>query len=431
MDEDPVDEEASRLLTEGWQSEFIITTFVQFFHTLISNKNRAIRKFHTLANAIIILDEVQSIPHQYWLLFHEALEVLTQLLNTRIIFVTATQPLIFDESQKGEILELATNKRAYFSQLDRVELTFSGQPLPLQDFVDEIKERLSKETTKDFLIVLNTIKSAEYLFSKISCVPFADTECIFLSTHIIPKERLARIANIRDPKNKVRKIIVSTPLIEAGVDIDVDVVYRDIAPLDSINQVAGRCNRHDNPNRHGEVRIVALTNNGRPLSSMIYSQFLLDKTRMLLEGKGTIHEHEFLSLNDNYYQLVKELHSDDEAEKCLELLRFLKFSDLSKSFHLIKNDYPRTDIFVEFDMAAEKIWKKFVEIKSGPYTDRKREFQKIKHQFLDYVISVPENDGIRLIREDLEIGYISHDELQIWYNDKTGFKAETGGTLVT
>lgn len=429
-DEEEYDEDISRLLIEGWHSEFIITTFVQFFHTIISNRNRAVRKFHTLANAIIILDEVQSIPHHHWLLFHDVLQTLAQCLNIRVIFVTATQPLIFDEKKEGEIVELATRKRDYFSQLDRVVLTFNNEPRPIQKFIPEIQSRIKNESEKDFLIVLNTIKSAEKVYTELASNPAPDTVYTFLSTHVIPKERLKRIMDIRVPPNKSRKIIVSTQLIEAGVDIDVDVVYRDMAPLDSINQVAGRCNRNNNQETRGEVQVITLMDNGKKYCSWIYSQFLLEKTRMIFEGKMTVNEKEFLSLNDRYFRLVKELHSDDEAEKCLDLIRYLKYADLHEVFRLIRNDYAKMDVFVECDTEGQTLWQQFKEIKSKPLPERRKEFLKIKHRFLDYVISVPEKNAKRLFRDDLGIGYISHEELKIWYDQKTGFIPADGGTVI-
>ncbi len=429
-DDEDFGEDASRLLIEGWHSEFIITTFVQFFHTILSNRNRAIRKYHTLANAIVILDEVQSIPHEYWLLFHDVIQTLTRCLNMRVIFVTATQPLIFDEEKPGEIFELATKKKTYFSQLNRVNLFFNPQPCDLQQFIENIQIRIHNEQEKDFLIVLNTINAANEVYTSISSLKESDTEFVFLSTHIIPKERLARIRNIRNPDTRKRKVIVSTQLIEAGVDIDVDVVYRDMAPLDSINQVAGRCNRNNQQDARGEVQIVTLQVDGKNYCNYIYSQFLLDKTRIVLEGKGVISEQQFLELNNQYFRLVEELHTNDTANKCLDLIRYLKYSDLQVSFHLIQNDYPKMDVFIENDNDARKLWQEFVEIKSKPFPERKNEFMKIKREFLDHVISVPQNKAQRLFREDLGIGYISQEELEFRYDPQTGFIPCDGGTVI-
>jgi CRISPR-associated endonuclease/helicase Cas3 len=311
-----------------------------------------------------------------------------------------------------------------------VVLTFNDEPRPIQDFISELQNRIKNESEKDFLIVLNTIKSAEKVYTELASNPVLGTEYTFLSTHIIPQERLKRIRDVRESANKSRKIIVSTQLIEAGVDIDVDIVYRDMAPLDSINQVAGRCNRNNIQETRGEVQVVTLMDDGKKYCTWIYSQFLLEKTRMIFEGKKTVNEQEFLSLNDQYFRLVKELHSDDEAEKCLDLIRYLKYADLHDAFRLIRNDYAKMDVFVECDTEAQKLWQQFKEIKSKSLPERRKEFLKIKRKFLDYIISVPEKDAKRLFCDDLGIGYISQEELKIWYDKKTGFIPADGGTVI-
>jgi CRISPR-associated endonuclease/helicase Cas3 len=110
----------SEILIEGWDSEIIITTFVQLFHTLFSNRNRAIRKFHKIAGSIIILDEVQSFPHQYWLLFREFGKAMGKYLDTYFILTTATQPAIFNDTK-----ELLPEKEKYFRTLNRTQITIN------------------------------------------------------------------------------------------------------------------------------------------------------------------------------------------------------------------------------------------------------------------------------------------------------------------
>jgi CRISPR-associated endonuclease/helicase Cas3 len=203
-----------------------------------------------------------------------------------------------------------------------------------------------------------------------------------------------------------------------------------MAPLDSINQVSGRCNRNNRAGVRGEVQVVTIKDREKELCKFIYSSFLLDKTRMVLEGKDIINEQQFLALNNQYFRLVKELHSEDLAHDCLDLIRYLKFSDLQDTFHLIENDYPKMDVFVEFDDNARTLWQEFVEIKSKPLSERRKDFLKIKREFLDHVISVPEKSAKGLFREDLGIGHISQEELKIWYNPETGFTPNDGGILI-
>ena len=428
-DEDYPDTKA-QLLIEGWQSELIITTFIQFFHSIMSNKNRAIRKYYTLANAIVILDEVQSIPHEYWKLFHDVIIGISTHLHTTFIFMTATQPLIFDENC-GEIKELALHKAQYFKKFDRIELSVINDPVPLKKFEDDLKRQIVTSPDKSFLIVLNTINAAQQIYRSFVRHPAPDTEYIFLSTHITPKERLERIAKAKDTTSKQRKIIVSTQLIEAGVDIDVDIVYRDMAPLDSINQVAGRCNRNDSQNSRGKVFLVTLIDdNKKPYWLYIYSNFLVSKTKAVLEGKATLRESQFIELNNEYYGMVKDMQGDEPTNKILAHIKHLNFAQLQKEFHLINEDYPTVDLFVEIDATAREIWTEYLAIQEKTGLERKTAFLSIKKQFYDYVISVPKSKAGRLVNEGLGIGHISLEELKIWYDPETGFTPNDGGTLI-
>jgi len=428
-DEDYPDNKA-QLMIEGWQSEFIITTFIQFFHTILSSKNRAIRKYYSLANAIVILDEVQSIPHEYWKLFHDVIIGLSTHLHTTFIFMTATQPLIFDE-KTGEIKELALHKAQYFKKFDRIELTVRNDPIPLKNFEEDLREHVAAFPDKSFLIVLNTINTAQQIYRSFVEYPVPDTEYIFLSTHITPKERLERIAKIKDTSSKRRKIIVSTQLIEAGVDIDVDIVYRDMAPLDSINQVAGRCNRNNRQNSCGKVILVTLMDDNKKFYyKYIYSDFLVSKTQAVLAGKGIIRESQFIDLNNDYFKMVKDMQGDEQTNEILTCVKHLKFSQLQEKFHLIRDDYPKVDLFVEIDEPSHAIWNKYLAIQEMTGLDRKTAFLSIKKEFYDYVISVPKTKAGRLVNDDINIGHISQEELKIWYDPETGFTPNDGGTLI-
>ncbi len=286
----------AKILIEGWNSEIIITTFVQLFHSLISNRNKSIRKFHRLANSIIILDEIQSIPVKYWMLLKNVLSHLSEMLDAYIILVTATEPLIFG---KGEIKGLA-DKDFYFKALDRISIK------PMLDkamTISELSGCFDFKDKKTYLFIFNTITAARDFYNLIKDGRRRTT---YLSTQITPKERLERINKI---KKGLYKVAVSTQLVEAGVDIDFDVVVRDIAPLDSINQAAGRCNR--NGKQKGKVYIVSLSDDrGRLYSSYIYDPVLIDITRKILSNRTEIKESELLRLNDEYYKETSSVNDD-------------------------------------------------------------------------------------------------------------------------
>lgn len=403
----------AKILIEGWNSEIIVTTFVQLFHTMISNNNKSVRKFHRLANSIIILDEVQSIPIKYWLLLRNILTTLSEMLNAYIIFVTATEPLIFE---RGETVDLL-NKDYYFTALDRVSMK------PLLDSpmtINSLSEYFDLNNGKAYLFILNTITSAKDFYNLIVGKVVSIT---YLSTHVTPKERLKRIKEIKEKKYK---IVVTTQLVEAGVDIDFDIVVRDIAPLDSINQASGRCNR--NGKNKGTVYIVLLKDGkDKKLASYVYNDWvLLNITEKILSKKDKIKEGEFLELIDLYYKETKEKKSQDASRNLLEAVTNLRYDSEDETtsisdFRLIDEDHPKIDVFIELDEKAEKTWGEYMKLKNiDDLFMRKKTFDSMKADFYQYVISIPMNTENRPEMRG-EIGYVKQAVLKDYYDSETGF----------
>jgi CRISPR-associated endonuclease/helicase Cas3 len=418
-------------LMEGWNSEIIVTTFWQLFNTLFSNRNKQLRKFNKLANAIIILDEVQAVPHRYWQLIHDALKLLCDRFNSYVVLITATQPLIFEEGS-GEIQEIAERKEEYFRGLDRIDLIpMIEKALTLDEFKAILKNDLEDEKDKDFLIVLNTINSATNIFDYISDLELENTKMCYLSTSVVPKERLKRINQIKETKGSAgpRKVIVSTQLIEAGVDIDADRVYRDFAPMDSINQVAGRCNRGSSKKEKGLVSVFIFKDDRKEFYKYIYDPFLIDKTLEILRlKKGPIKESEFLELNNKYFKAVKRGMGEKDSKDGLDCITGLAFKDLNKKFKLIEDDFPKVNVFVELDKDAEKIWTQYQDLRHEKNNvERTKRYLKMKKCFSDYLISVPKKFAGPLVIDDFNIGYISRVELDNYYDKNTGFKRSIAG----
>ncbi|MCZ7360746.1 MAG: CRISPR-associated helicase Cas3' [Candidatus Methanoperedens sp.] len=353
--EEDLDE--SLALIESWESEVIVTTFIQLFYSLIGYKNRSLKKFHNTVNSIIILDEAQNIPIEYWNLVRRVLIGMTEYFNCRIILMTATKPLIFE---RGEYKELVDNYESYFKteDLNRVILKIDSKEKKVIEFCNELND-WSKNS---YLFVFNTIGSSLEFYNLItdkiqkSGLPFK--KC-YLSTNITPRERRQRIEYARKAiKNNQKVIIVSTQLIEAGVDIDCDCVYRDRGPLDSIIQVAGRCNRNKRFDK-AEIHLVNLKNGTS--YTRIYDPVLLDIVDKLFnnEDKYTsqIYEINFLDLINQYFERAKEKSATEV--KLIEALYDLYFYDKDpdknkrrpiSDFKLIDdNDFYKVDIFVELD----------------------------------------------------------------------------------
>lgn len=405
----------AQFLIENWESEIIVTTFVQLFHTLLTNSNRSLKKFNKFANSIILLDEVQTIPIKFWHLVSNIFTALADVLNVYIILITATQPRIFS---KDKIFELVPDKKKYFDKLNRVNLEFVEDDLTIEEFCVILFDKITS-SGESFLIVLNTIRSSLNVFDFFKNKK-VDAIFYYLSTNIIPKERLKLISEIK--KTEKRKIIISTQLIEAGVDIDVENVWRDFGPLDSINQVSGRCNRNF-AKKKGNVKIFQLKNeDGRYFYKYIYGSSALSilETKATFNDQTLFNENEFLNNIDGYYKEIENKMSNAESESIIENVKSLRFDEIAKFSLIEDDDYFKKDVFVELDEDAQLIWQKYNELQYMPNPiDRKNSFLSFKKQFYDYVISIPIKCLPAGFNEN--IYHISIDEIDQYYDPVTGF----------
>lgn len=435
--EEPYPIDNARLLIEGWNSEIVITTFIQFFYSLISNKNRALRKFHNMTNSIIILDEVQSVPYNYWKLINLMLKYLAYEFNSWVILMTATQPLIFTNE---EIISLVVNKKYYYDNFNRIDYCFDLEDMDLNVFNENILKDIEVNNDKSFMFVLNTVNSSKevYEFIKDYFIETGhklvadsetgivsvdnDIQLVYLSTNIVPHHRLKRIKQIKE-SNK-RRIIVSTQLVEAGVDISVDIIYRDFAPIDSIIQTAGRCNRNASEDK-GLVNVVSLVNDkNRHFSSFVYDRTLLDATRYVLTGKTLITENEFnIFASEEYYKYLVNHGSTKDSKKLIRIIEKLNLNEVPHNFKLIDNDVEKIDVFIEVNNEASKIWDAFKRISSNPnILERKNEFLSIKSKFYEYVISVNIKKIGTTILDKEWLGYVDKNDLSRKYDIEIGFK---------
>lgn len=408
----------SRFLIESWDSEIVVTTFVQVFHTLLTNSNQALKKFHKLAGSILILDEVQSLPLKYWNLVSMLLKELTHHFNTRILLMTATQPKLFDS---GDIVELIPDKEKYFKQLNRVTLEFYPEKITMDDLAKNLIHNL-KTTQKSYLVILNTIKSSLELYQKIE-ETLPDLHMEYLSTNIVPIDRRERIQKIRN--DPTIRLVISTQLIEAGVDIDLDEVWRDFGPLDAINQAAGRCNRHNTKNQKGYVKIFMLCDEKE---SLIYRHIYGDNPLSILLTKGVyqnqhkIEENNFFSLINAYYQGLNQGKYSYINDQYLKDIYTLDYSKIGKFTLIEDTEYYKGDIFIAIDKKADRLWQQFREISFIPDPfEKANRFYEIKKDLYDYVISIP---YAYLDTKHRGLHYLPFEQVETYYDSKTGFKRE-------
>ncbi len=416
-------EEAGALLTESWQSEIVITTFYQFLHSLISASNSELKRAGQLCGSIVLMDEVQAVPLRYWKTIRHIFGEAAAALNMTFVLLTATRPLIFRHDDP-DIKELLTKHPGYFHKLSRVSLFCHTEKLSLPTFCGRIIADL-KEEFSSTLIILNRRASVKNIFDKLK-EAFPDSRIIMLSTNLTPWDRRARIRLVQKYlKRNIPCIVVSTQLVEAGVDFSFPVVHREIAPLDSIIQSCGRSNRHDG-GTPGEVHIWKLykeDENGElkaPLWSKIYDVPLIDATIDALGlseiSSGTtleFEEKDFLRLSRIYFENCWGRIDQVNLETYwLEG----NFPELEKQFQLIEEGPPQVTCFVNRNPADQAIWEQYREICNSDLDalEKKKQFRKIRHKFYERVIQVyagkdPERDPVILL------------DSEEYYSKETGF----------
>lgn len=238
--------ERLQLATENWDYPIIVTTNVQLFESLFSNKRSVCRKLHNIAKSVIILDEVQTLPLGFYRPIVHTLDTLKRVFGSSILFTTASQPILsgriegtnpmvnFDALQS--VHEIIPQEAQLHDKLRRVELQFMDGAKSY----DEIAEELTRH--QKMLCIVNTRRDAKELFDRLP----KEGICLHLSRMMCPAHVAATIEQIKvalkaQSDQPIR--VIATQLIEAGVDIDFPVVFRQETGLDSILQAAGRCNR--------------------------------------------------------------------------------------------------------------------------------------------------------------------------------------------
>ncbi len=331
-DQDVTNDEAL-LLTESWESEIVITTFVQLFESLVTNRNRRLKKLHNLAGAIVVLDEVQSIPYEQWRLVEYTLNTLTEQLGCTVLQMTATRPHILPGAR-----ELLDRPEKHFEGLSRTTITPRPDVRTLEDLESFCKELIEDDSS--LLVVLNTIGDAVGLYRKLrdllGLCPYrenmprdgrGDRPLVHLSTNLTPWQRARRVRMLRRyMKLGGRPVVISTQVVEAGVDLDFDIVVRDRGPLDSMVQVAGRGNRAGMSETPRPVYIVYLERDqGSPPVTLVYGNILPQITHEVLDSP--VEEADMYDKITEYFSLVSDRSSDQLSKDFVEAMKSLRFHE--------------------------------------------------------------------------------------------------------
>ena len=317
-----------RLASENWDAPVIVTTAVQFFESLYANRPSQCRKLHNMANSVIVFDEAQMIPTCHLKPCVGAIANLTAHFRSSVVLCTATQPVLSDLIQSFcpelKVRELCPGVSDYFRKLRRVRYRDGGT---LSDA--SLAEELSRQS--QVLCIMNTRKAAREIYELLP-----PEGSFHLSTLMFPAHRKAMLETIRQRlKDGLPCRVVSTSLIEAGVDVDFPAVYREIAGLDSIAQAAGRCNREGKRPADDSIVTFFQSKNPAPLLQRVNICAAQEALRVIPDPGDP-------DAMQRYFTALRSLIGDEtDKSGVVEALRkglhgcLFPFETAAKNFHLI------------------------------------------------------------------------------------------------
>lgn len=322
---------AKRLACENWDAPIIVTTSVQFFESLFSNKPFRCRKNHNISESVVIFDEIQTLPKHLAEPTIVMLKNIAALAKTSFLFCTATLPAFarregFDGIDS--IRPLIKNPKTYFDATKRVQYKLLNKLKPVA--VDDVEGKLSRENNS-YLVIVNTKSVAREFFQRMSSLG-SHEKYYHLSTAMCPHHRKKTIMSIvADLKDRRRIAVVSTQLVEAGVDFDFPCVYRAIAPLDAVIQSAGRCNRNDELKGKGRVVLFKLEHQRMP--DKTYGACADFTEVMIKDDRSLLHRTDSF---ENYYQAVTNLLVDVDKYNITEERRNFNFKTVNEQYQIIE-----------------------------------------------------------------------------------------------
>ncbi|MBT9175047.1 MAG: CRISPR-associated nuclease/helicase Cas3 [candidate division WS2 bacterium] len=397
--------ERKKLACENWDYPIIVTTTVQFFESLFSNRPSKCRKIHNISKSVVIFDEVQTLPMEVILPTLQILKDIQLVMKTSFLFCTATQPAF--EKRQGfdgidEICSLIDNPSILYEKTKRVEYYLLNNLSPVG--YDCIENQIRK-IGESALIIFNTKKAVLEFYNSIKGLSGWEKK-YHLSTAMCPSHRKDVINNIRNDLEAKKKIlVVSTQLIEAGVDFDFPVVFRAIAPLEGIIQAAGRCNREGKLNNLGKVYLFKLLDNTMP--DLTYNACAGHAEEFIKKDITKLHSYKIFK---EYYSQIVQLYVDPDKYHINEARYQLKYDDVNNDYHIIKEKTEGLFIY-DFNNESKQLLHS-LEFKEFLSKDDYRNMQK-------YTVQVYNN----FILQNIALCKTMPQGFMVWYGN---YDRETG-----
>jgi len=322
-------DETSQEFAERWSAPFIITTSVKFFESLFAYKPMDCRKLHNIANSVVVFDEAQSLPPEVTSTTLQAVNELCRRYHTTMVFSTATQP---DFDALGDVEwephEILPENAELFEKLKRTEVDWRlKQEIGFSELAGEIANEDS------VCAIMNLRRHAQAVFKCLRDEYHCPSESLFfLTTDLCPAHRMEVVKKIKERLSRGQPCrVVATQCIEAGIDLDFNIMYRALAPLESIIQAAGRCNRNGTA-EIGKVIVFIPADEKKYPGDWYENAAEIVKQ---LNSQNLINIHDPKHIRTYYTELFRE---SKDKEKLIKALNNRCFKETAEEYRLIKKD---------------------------------------------------------------------------------------------
>jgi len=380
-----------RLAEENWDVPLIVTTTVQLLESLFSNRPSSCRKIHRIAKSVLIFDEAQTLPPELLRPTMQVLKDLAENYGTTVVLSTATQPALKDEflpELEGiKIREIVPDYPRHFEMLKRVEYRRLEEPVSIAALAAEISRH------QQVMVVMNTRRSALLLVDELG-----EEDCLHLSTLLCSAHRRKVLEEVRRRLGRGEPVrLVSTQVVEAGVDLDFPVVYRAVGPLDRIVQAAGRCNREGRLPGFGEVVIFELEDEKVPRGPYKAG---LEQAKLILAECGSPDALNEPDIFEDYFSRLFSVLGQNLDQYGIQQSRSrLNFPKVAEDYRIIRED--TVPVVLKYGRSQEAVrrWQ------ADPSRDAWRGLQA-------YMVNIYEREA----REYFRDGFLSKlaDDLYLW-----------------
>ena len=409
-----------KFLMESFSGDINITTLYQLVFAIFGNKNRDNIKFNQLKDSVVIVDEFQAVPYTFRKDFIELCRIISKTLNTIFIFMSATMPYIENREDFKELSNLD-----YFQEQDRYEikwLELGNEDEREVNLISKVKEEAKSKNT---LLVVNTITKAQELYLRFR----SEFRTFCLNGYMYDEQKRDVIEKVKTLMHNGKKVLlVSTQSIEAGVDLDFDVGFREVSPISSIIQTAGRVNRH-----FGDKKgILYIFDSVSKYEEAIYKdlQRITNNIIPLFKEKGSVSEKETLAFVEEYFLRIHELLEKSLIQDEINKLAFANINNMINQ--KMSEDYKVGIIIEPSDGFIKDFEAELLEINNNKELEKFNQIAKIK----DHVktlsrysvnVSVKEKDRLALtlvpIRGVFNLSYLPCNSVA-YYSDEYGVKKD-------